>query len=579
MFMHAQAGKTGALGPGELVGFIRMGNDLTQNFYQIELPLDVKTGSSREDVWPNEINLDLAVLQEIKSLGIINGSLANLTPLYYDVTPDGPVQVNEFDPITLEQQRVAIKGNPNFGDIRVLMVGVKNPAAGSMAMNQCGEIWFNELRLSDMDDQGGWAAIASVDTNLADFANISATGRQSTTGFGSLEQRPNERSREDVKQYDVVTNINLGQLLPKKWGIQIPFNYAQSEEIITPEYDEFYQDIKLQTQLDNSPNKDSILTVNENYTKRKSINFIGVKKIRTGESKPHFYDVENFTINFSHNKVEHRDFEIENALDQNVRAGVNYNYSFNPIVVEPFVKNDSLFTGKYWKILKDFNLNLIPTSFSVNSDIIRQFSKQKFREVDLVGDNIGLEELFRRNYNFNTQYAINYNITKALSLNFSAANTNIVRNYFIDDRINGRQDPNLDVWDGFFDLGDPNIQNQQLQVNYEIPLYKIPTFNFLRATYSYTGDFQWQKGSDLNTNLPFTQKDGSVTTYNLGNSIQNANTAADRIQHRREPAREAGQILSEKAEGKSERRPRCDASEDRRDRRHRRRPRLRAEPV
>ena len=111
-----------------------------------------------------------------------------------------------------------------------------------------------------------------------------------------------------------------------------------------------------------------------------------------------------------------------------------------------------------------------------------------------------------------------------MSLNFNAANSNIVRNYFIDDRINGRQDPNLDVWDGFFDLGDPNIQSQQVQINYEIPLYKIPTFNFLRATYSYTGDFQWQKGSDLNTNLPITEKDGSVTTYNLGNSIQNANT-------------------------------------------------------
>jgi len=524
MFMHAQAGQTGSLGSGDLVGFIRMGNDLTQNYYQIELPLEVNNGSAREDVWPNEINLELDVLQQIKSLGIINGSLANLNPLYYDVTPDGPVPVNEFDPHILGQQRVAIKGNPNFGDVRVLMVGVKNPGAGNIPMNQCGEIWYNELRLSDLDDKGGWAAIISADTNLADFATISATGRQSTQGFGSIEQRPNERSREDIKQYDVVTNVNLGQLLPKKWGIQIPFNYAQSEETITPEYDEFYRDIKLQTQLDNSTNKDSILSVNENYTKRKSINFIGVKKQRMGETKPHFYDIENFTFNFSHNKVEHRDFEIENALDENVRAGVNYTYNFNPIVVEPFAKNDSLFTGKYWKILKDFNFSLLPTSFSVNSDILRQFSKQKFREVDLTGDNIGLEELFRRNYNFNTQYAINYNVTKALSLSFNAANNNIVRNYFIDDRLNGRQDPNLDVWDGFFDLGDPNIQNQQLQLNYEIPLYKIPTFNFLRATYSYTGDFQWQKGSDLNTNLPFTEKDGSVTTYNLGNSIQNANT-------------------------------------------------------
>ena len=524
MFMHAQSGDTGTLGPGELVGFIRMGNDLTQNFYQIELPLDVKTGSSAEDVWPNEINMGIDVLQQIKSLGIANGSLGNLNPLFYDVTPEGLIPVNEFDPHTLGQQRVAIKGNPNFGDIRVLMVGVKNPGGGNIPTNLCGEIWYNELRLSDLDDQGGWAAIASVDTNLADFANVSATGRQSTTGFGSVEQRPNERSREDVQQYDVVTNVNVGQLLPKKWGIQIPFNYAQSEETITPKFDEFYRDIELQTQLDNSSNKDSILTVNENYTKRKSINFIGVKKIRTGDAKPHFYDVENLTFNFSHNKTEHRDFEIENALDENVRAGMNYVFNFNPIVIEPFVKNDSLFTGKYWKIFKEFNVNLLPTSFTFNSDIIRQFSKQKFREVDLTGNNIGLEELYRRNYNFNMQYAINYNITKALSLNFNAANSNIVRNYFIDDRINGRQDPNLDVWDGFFDFGDPNIQNQRLQLNYEIPLYKIPTFNFLRATYSYTGDFQWQKGSDLNNNLPFIEKDGSVTTYNLGNSIQNANT-------------------------------------------------------
>ena len=100
-------------------------------------------------------------------------------------------------------------------------------------------------------------------------------------------------------------------MLPKKWGVQIPFNYSQGEEIITPEYDEFYRDIKLQTQLDNTTNKDSILKVNENYTKRKSINFIGVKKTRTGDAKPRFYDVENLTFNYSYNKVEHRDLKLK----------------------------------------------------------------------------------------------------------------------------------------------------------------------------------------------------------------------------------------------------------------------------
>ncbi|WP_299333755.1 cell surface protein SprA [uncultured Psychroserpens sp.] len=525
MFIHAEQGETGMLNDGDLVGFIRMGNDFTQNYYQIEVPLQVSSGmASPESVWPevNEISIELDVLEQMKSLGIANGTLANIDPTFYDVVGGQLNEVAEFDPYTIGQQRIAIKGNPNFGEVRVLMVGVKN--SGNSGMDACGEIWFNELRLADLDNEGGWAAVAGLDANFADFANVSATGRKSTIGFGSVEQRPNERSREDVEQYDIVTNLNLGQLLPKKWGIQLPFNYAVGEQIITPEYDEFYRDIKLQTQLDNTTNQDSILKVNENYTKRKSINFIGVRKNRTTDKKPRFYDVENLTFNYSYNKEERRDFEIERSLSQNVRAGVNYNYSFEPLTIEPFKKNDSLFTGKYWKILKDFNFNPIPTSFSVNTDIIRQFNKQKFREVDLTGDNIGLEELFRRNYNFNTQYVLNYNLTKALSLNFTAANTNIVRNYFVDDVLNGRQDPNLDVWDGFFDLGDPNIQNQQLQVNYEIPLYKIPTLSFMRATYSYTGDFQWQKGSDLNSNLPIENEDGSFTNYNLGNSIQNANT-------------------------------------------------------
>nr|WP_223270830.1 cell surface protein SprA [Subsaximicrobium wynnwilliamsii] len=532
MFIHAEDGETGSLSDGDLVAFIRMGNDFTQNYYQIEVPLRVSSGFvSSESVWPeeNEINLDLSVLEKIKSLGISNGSLADPIPTFYDVIGDALVEVGEFDQHTFGQQRVTVKGNPNFGDVRVLMLGLKNP--GGNGMNACGEIWFNELRLSDLENEGGWAAVAAMDTNIADFATLSATGRKSTIGFGSVEQRPNERSREDVEQYDLVTNINVGQLLPKKWGIQIPFNFGVGEEMITPEYDQFYRDLTLDSRLDaadSEAERETIRTRSEDYTKRKSINFIGVRKQRTGDAIPRFYDVENFTINYSYNRVEHRDFEIERSLDQNLRAGANYNYSFAPLSIEPFKKNDSLFTGKYWKILKDFNFNPIPTNFTVNSDIIRQFSSQKFREVDLTGNNIGLAELFRRNYDFNSQYTINYNLTKALNLNFNASNSNIVRNYFVNDVLNGRQDPNLTVWDGFFDFGDPNIQSQQLQVNYEIPLYKIPTLSFLRATYSYTGDFQWQKGSDLFNSLrvpdDLNDPNSEFSTYNLGNAIQNANT-------------------------------------------------------
>ena len=527
MFMHAEDGSNPGFTDGDIVGFIRLGNDLSENYYQIEIPLQESSTMTLDpqSVWPqiNEIDLPISALEAIKSLSILNGSLGSDQAIFYDIVNDNVVEdpVSEFAPLDVGEQRIAIKGNPNFGDIRTLMIGVKNPSQDNMDV--CAEVWFNELRLSDMDNEGGWAATLAVDTNIADFMNISATARQSTSGFGNIEQGPSERDKVDTKQYDLISNINIGQLFPKKWGLNIPFNYGQGEELVTPEFDQQYRDITLDSRInlaETEDEKDAILRQSEDYTKRKSINLIGVNKQRTNDEKSaRFYDIENLTFNYSYNEVNHRDYEIENMLDQNVRTGVNYNFNFNSVKLEPLKNNDSIFNSKYLKILKDFNINLLPSSISINTDYIRQFNKQKFREIDLTQDNIGIQELFRRNYSFDFQLAINYPISDNLTLNYNAANNNIVRNYFIDDEINGLQDSELDVWDRFFDIGDPNRQVQQIAVNYDLPLNKIPTLNFIKTSYSYTGDYQWQKGSDLFGNLTL---DGQ--TYDLGNSISNANT-------------------------------------------------------
>ena len=37
-----------------------------------------------------------------------------------------------------------------------------------------------------------------------------------------------------------------------------------------------------------------------------------------------------------------------------------------------------------------------------------------------------------------------------------------MRNYFINDDLNGDQDPTLGVWDRFFDFGDPNRHSQAI---------------------------------------------------------------------------------------------------------------------
>src|SRR5699024_6162165 len=129
--------------------------------------------------------------------------------------------------------------------------------------------------------------------------------------------------------------------------------------------------------------------------------------------------------------------------------------------------------------------------------------------------------LYQRNYLFDWQYTINYDITNSLKLRYNSANHRIVKNYIDYD---GVVDNSIGIWDDFFDIGEPNEHYQSLQLDYELPFNKFPFLAFIRGTYSYTSDFQWSKGSDMYENLAITDGDGNTNYYNLGNSVQNANT-------------------------------------------------------
>ncbi|MEY4382641.1 MAG: hypothetical protein RI995_183, partial [Bacteroidota bacterium] len=525
MFLHAESLPNEiAIRDNQMIGFIRFGNDFTQNFYQIEIPLKVTLPSSSansncsplspEVVWPeeNQIDLTLELLTKLKiqSMGVDPSTLPQ-DGIYYK-------NEDELDPKAANKPnklRLGIKGNPNFGLVRTLMVGVKSNETSRRIK---GEVWFNELRLADMDNKGGMAAILNVDSNMADFATVSASGKKSTIGFGTLEQGPNQRSREDIQQYNIVTNLNLGKLFPKKWGVNLPFNYGVGEEVITPEYDPFNQDIRLNQLLDNTTNsarKANIRNRAIDYTKRTSINFIGVRKEKNPEKKGHIYDPENFTFSQSINQVERHDFEIEDYADQQVSSSVDFAYTFSSKPIEPFKKVNFMKKSNYWKLLQDFNFNFLPANVTFNTDIIRQYNRQQFRQVEGV-EGIALDALYRRNYAFNYQYGFNYNLSKSLKLNYAASSGNIVKSYLNPDNT---AKEGLTVWDDYWNIGTPNQHQQQIVVNYELPIYKIPLFSFVKATYSYTADYSWQRTSEALSRIEI-----GGTSYNLGNTIQNANS-------------------------------------------------------
>jgi len=157
--------------------------------------------------------------------------------------------------------------------------------------------------------------------------------------------------------------------------------------------------------------------------------------------------------------------------------------------------------SKYFQFIKDLNVNLLPSTISVNSNIIRRYNEQLSRS--LIEGLPELPVLRQRHFMFDWDYAIGYNLTKSLQFNFRATNNNIYDDFFATDDIK--------LFDNFFTVGRPDHYHQSLNGTYKIPLNKIPFLEFVNADYAYTADFDWQASSQS-----YVDK--------VGNVIQNANT-------------------------------------------------------
>ena len=145
---------------------------------------------SSDKVWQpenNSIDFDLESFLKIK-LKLISERIQSNEVVYFDEDLN---IINEFSPISNlpgeKKYKFSIKGNPSLGKIKTITLGLKNPSS-EIGKNLSGEVWFNELRLSEISGKGGWAAVANLDANLADFAKLSFSGRISTDGFGSVDK-------------------------------------------------------------------------------------------------------------------------------------------------------------------------------------------------------------------------------------------------------------------------------------------------------------------------------------------------------------------------------------------------------
>ncbi|HEX6334996.1 MAG TPA: cell surface protein SprA, partial [Flavisolibacter sp.] len=243
MFIHAESLNDPGddIDDGDLQAIVRIGNDFVSNYYEIKIPLRITPWYTSDSlkIWPYENNLDfdLDILTQLKT----RRNKTGVPPAQY------------YSELQQDGKKYAIIGNPNLGEVRGMFLGVENTKSETVRT----EIWFNELRLSRLNEQGGWAALGRVDLRLADLGNLSISGSYRSIGFGTLEQKINERSRENFAQFDVSTSLDLGRLLPKEASIQIPVYAGISKTTSTPQYDPYDLDLKLKDKTRDMSAKDA----------------------------------------------------------------------------------------------------------------------------------------------------------------------------------------------------------------------------------------------------------------------------------------------------------------------------------
>ncbi|MGB0839724.1 MAG: cell surface protein SprA, partial [Chitinophagales bacterium] len=529
---------------GDVAAFIRLGDDFQNNYYEYEVPLKITTPITddivqdvdvRRWLWPeeNEIELNLQDLVDLKlnrnfefnSEGVNvprkDKAFSNFTyiPLPWDTT--------RFAKIT-------VVGSPDLGKVKQVMLGIKNPKRNALTkdyddgMSKCGEVWFNELRLTDFNEEAGYAALARIDVKLADWGNIALSGNAHTVGFGTLEQRVHQRFLDNYMEYDLSTNLEFGKFFPDRWNLRLPVYAGVSQSVSTPEYDPYDTDIKLEQLMDSLTffyGEQIADTANlykkqvQERTTTKSINITNARKERSAKAgekgkggkprTPKPWDIENWGATYAFTQTEYSDHIIQSDKVRRHKGSLDYSYNAKPKYITPFsklVKSKSL----YLRPIKDFNFNLVPNNLSFRTDIDRKAGILNLRQ--LGGEEVPIKTTYDKFLTWDRYYGLKYNPAKSINLDFTANKRNIIdENQFTATTFQGLQDtlnaytttpgqllpPGTDPY-GFSLYGSPygyggrpRGYDQSTNISYNVPIDKFPLLSWTKLRTRYGATYGW----------------------------------------------------------------------------------------
>ncbi len=546
MFVHANHLIDDATGlqDGELALFVRLGSDYKNNYYEYEIPLTLTPDRSDynkynlEDcraVWPeaNMLDVDLSIFTRLKRQR--NQSKAQ----------GGAVFTQRFS--TTDNNHagctVSILGNPSLGEVRTMMIGVRNKSG----TQKSGEIWVNELRLRDFNDNGGWAASGAMNMQLSDVGTVNVSGRMMTSGFGGLEESVLQRSTDDYKTYSVTANIELGRFFPDKAKVTAPLYYSVTKEETRPQYNPMDTDLTLDEALDaaaTQQERDSIQSIAITRTTNTNLSLSNARMNLRSKNHPMPYDPANFSFSYSHS---HRQTSGETTVyEKEDQWRGAFSYVYEP-VIQPLIPFRKLKGKSKWtQYPKQLGINWLPQSISFNTEMLRNY--YELQERDLENSSQSLPLTFNQQFLWNREFAVQWDLTQRLHLDFqSATHAQIEEPYtpvnkdLYPEQYQAWKDS---VWQSIRRFGEPLDYQQRFTASLQWPLNLLPWFDWVTGSTKYDAHYSWLRGTELDDGTSLGNTVSTSRQVNLSTTL-NLATLYNHVPFlRRKPTRTAIQLLT-----------------------------------
>ncbi len=509
MFVHMHTEESNA---DSLGMFLRIGTDLKNNYYEIEIPHLERTARGEVSptlIWPeqNEIDVPLEELRNLKLRRNRNTDKNTFRNEYAEyLTIDGTASGTEAP--VLRRYRIAVKGNPDLSKVLTMMIGVRNNSDREKDYT----IWANELRAFGFDAQDkGSAGLLSVDLKLADIGTLMLAGNFRNFGFGSVQDKISNRLQEDSYSYGGVLNLSLDKFLPMKWGLQIPFFMNYDRQVSVPGFNPLDPDIRLDVALEegnlNPYQQNLTRDLVSDMSTTTGFNFMNVGKVKTGNrTKDRIYDIENFSFSYAQNRIYRSNILMANNDQSFTSAGMTYRFSPKALPWEPF-KNAAGLDSSMFKFMKPFSFSPIPTLIHFDLYNEQVFYRTRYRDQEL--RDLPDENLIKYYYG-NRRYDLAWTLFRNITLTYGAHMQAIMDD--VDGTVTAEQD--VKFGSRLFSRGRAKNYTQNIKAVWRLPLQDIYLLDWVTASATYDNRYSFKS-------VAFGQPDTGDAAYQFGHLLEN----------------------------------------------------------